>query len=155
VADLKGSSHPEQVVLVTGHLDSWDLGTGAIDDGAGVAVAMAAAHLAQRLHLQPRRTIRVIAWMGEEPGIVGAKAYAREHLAEVPDHFAGIESDSGARHAMGVDVNGDPSLVDLLRPVADILQAGGAGVLRASEETGADLIPLNLRGMPAFSPLQV
>src|SRR5437764_3054499 len=62
IADIKGSEHPEQVVIVSGHLDSWDLGTGAIDDGAGVAVSMEAANLIQRLHLKPKCTIRVIAW---------------------------------------------------------------------------------------------
>ena len=68
IADIKGSEHPEQVVIVSGHLDSWDLGTGAIDDGAGVAVSMEAANLIQKLHLKPKRTIRVIAWMNEENG---------------------------------------------------------------------------------------
>src|ERR1041384_3318459 len=66
IADLKGIEHPEQVVIVSGHLDSWDLGTGAIDDAAGAAVAMVAAQLVQHLHLHPKRTLRVIAWMDEE-----------------------------------------------------------------------------------------
>ena len=66
VGDLKGSEHPEQVVIVSGHLDSWDLGTGAIDDAAGVAVAIETAHLIQQLHLHPKRTLRVIAWIDEE-----------------------------------------------------------------------------------------
>ena len=70
IGDLKGSEHPEQVVIVSGHLDSWDLGTGAIDDGAGVAVAMQAANLVRQLGLHPRRTIRVIAWMNEENGLM-------------------------------------------------------------------------------------
>src|SRR5213592_3852037 len=68
IADIKGSEHPEQVVIVSGHLDSWDLGTGAIDDGAGVAVSMETANLIQNLRLKPKRTIRVIAWMNEENG---------------------------------------------------------------------------------------
>src|SRR5216110_3624126 len=68
IGDIKGSEHPEQVIVVSGHLDSWDLGTGAIDDGAGVAVSMEAANLIEKLHLKPKRTIRVIAWMNEENG---------------------------------------------------------------------------------------
>src|SRR5258708_19196575 len=68
IADIKGSEHPEQVVIVSGHLDSWDLGTGATDDGAGVAVSMETANLIQKLRLKPKRTIRVIAWMNEETG---------------------------------------------------------------------------------------
>jgi Zn-dependent M28 family amino/carboxypeptidase len=154
IADLKGSEHPEQVVIVSGHLDSWDLGTGAIDDGAGVAIAMATAHLLQRLHLQPTRTVRVIAWMAEEPGLLGARAYGREHAGDMANHFAGIETDSGAGHAMGVYVSGDESVPGLLRPVAEVLRSSGAGILRASDETSPDLIPLHLRGMPAFSPIQ-
>ena len=71
IGDLKGSEHPEQVVIVSGHLDSWDLGTGAIDDAAGVAVAMQAANLVRQLGLHPRRTIRVITWMNEENGLRG------------------------------------------------------------------------------------
>ena len=75
IADLKGSEHPEQIVVVSGHLDSWDLGTGAIDDGAGVVVAMEAAEILQKLHLHPKRTLRVIAWMDEENGGAGSQAY--------------------------------------------------------------------------------
>src|SRR6476620_4976477 len=79
IADIKGSERPEQVVIVSGHLDSWDLGTGAIDDGAGVAVSMETANLIQKLRLKPKRTIRVIAWMNEENGEAGSKQYAKDH----------------------------------------------------------------------------
>src|SRR5437588_7583826 len=84
IADLKGSEHPEQLVVVSGHLDSWDLGTGAIDDGAGVAIAMEAAELLQKLHLRPRRTLRVIAWMDEENGGAGSQVYTKDNSAEFP-----------------------------------------------------------------------
>src|SRR5207245_1218980 len=82
VADLKGSEHPEQIVIVAGHLDSWDLGRGAIDDGAGVAIAMQTAQLLKQLHLRPKRTIRIIAWMNEENGARGARTYADDHNAD-------------------------------------------------------------------------
>ena len=101
VADLKGSEHPEQVVIVSGHLDSWDLGTGAIDDGAGVVVAMETAELLQRLHLHPKRTIRVIAWMNEEMGATGAEAYATDYASDPANHVAAMESDLGAEHPLG------------------------------------------------------
>src|SRR5579863_2233855 len=78
IADLKGSEHPEQIVVVSGHLDSWDLGTGAIDDAAGVAVAMEAVEIIQKLHLHPRRTLRVIAWMDEENGGSGSQQYTKD-----------------------------------------------------------------------------
>src|SRR5437763_5073775 len=78
VADLKGSEHPEQIVIVSGHLDSWDLGRGAIDDGAGVAIAMQTAQLLKQLHFHPKRTIRIVAWMNEENGARGGRAHAEE-----------------------------------------------------------------------------
>lgn len=154
IADLKGSEHPEQVVIVSGHLDSWDLGTGAIDDAAGVSIAMATAHLFHQLKLRPSRTIRIIAWMGEESGLLGARAYAKEHAGEMANHFAAIETDSGAGHAMGVYVTGDRSLPDLIQPIAEVLQQSGAGILRNLDEPAPDLIPLYFRGVPAFSPIQ-
>ena len=101
VADLRGSEHPEQIVVVSGHLDSWDLGTGAIDDAAGVAVAMEAAKLVQELHLHPKRTLRVVAWMDEESGGRGRDAYTAAHRSEFSNHIAAIESDLGAAHPLG------------------------------------------------------
>src|SRR5438067_6232482 len=98
IGDIKGNEHPEQIIIVSGHLDSWDLGTGAIDDGAGVAVSMEAANLIQRLHLKPKRTIRVIAWMNEENGLAGSKQYEKDHREEWSNHFAAMETDGGAGH---------------------------------------------------------
>ena len=101
IGDLKGSEHPEQIIIVSGHLDSWDLGTGAIDDAAGVAVAMQTAQIIKQLHLHPKRTIRVIAWMNEENGGAGGKAYAEDHKTNIANHIAAIESDLGAGHPVG------------------------------------------------------
>ena len=154
VADLKGSEHPEQVVIVSGHLDSWDLGTGAIDDAAGVAVSMEAVELLKKLHLQPKRTIRVVAWMAEEVGIFGGRAYAKQHAADIASHFAAIETDLGAGHPLGINVSGDESIVQRLKPVAGVLDASGASTLRESDDTGADIIPLKVAGVPTFSPIQ-
>ncbi len=154
IADLKGSEHPEQVVIVSGHLDSWDLGTGAIDDGAGVAVSMEVAHLVKSLGLHPKRTIRVIAWMSEENGGAGARMYAREHAAEAANHFAAMESDLGADHPSGIAIAAKPEARELLAPVADVLAAGGAGLLRMTEEAGADVGPLANLHVPTFAPIQ-
>src|SRR5438132_1371884 len=88
IGDITGSERPEQVIIVSGHLDSWDLGTGAIDDAAGVAVSMEAANLIQKLHFKPKRTIRVIAWMNEENGSAGSKKYAAEHASDLANHLA-------------------------------------------------------------------
>ena len=154
IADIKGSEHPEQVVIVSGHLDSWDLGTGAIDDGAGVAVSMETANLIQKLHLKPRRTVRVIAWINEENGEAGSKQYARDHEKELSDHFAAMETDGGAGHPLGVNIKAKSEVKKMFAPVADILQESGAGILELVEHCGADIEPLEKAGVPAFSPIQ-
>src|SRR5438067_5543857 len=154
IADIKGSEHPEQTVIVSGHLDSWDLGTGAIDDGAGVAVSMEAANLIQQLHLKPKRTIRVIAWMNEENGDAGSKQYAKDHEKQISNHFAAMETDSGAGHPVGVNIRANPEVKKMFAPVAKILQESGAGILDLVEHCGADIEPLEKAGVPAFSPIQ-
>jgi carboxypeptidase Q len=154
VADLKGSEHPEQIVIVSGHLDSWDLGTGAIDDGAGVVTAMQAANLIKQLGLQPRRTIRVIAWMNEEFGESGALAYAAAHKNEVDKHLAAIESDLGAGHPAGISMAAPATNLALLRPAAQVLQPIGATILQTTEDTETDIGPLLALGVPCFGPIQ-
>ncbi|HEX8708005.1 MAG TPA: M20/M25/M40 family metallo-hydrolase [Pyrinomonadaceae bacterium] len=150
IADLKGSEHPEQVVIVSGHLDSWDLGTGAIDDAAGVAVAMQTAQLLKQLKLRPKRTIRVIAWMNEENGLVGGRTYAKDYAAELPNHYAAIESDRGAGHPLGFEAKVDPAAIEMLAPVSALLQSSGAGLMRRTEGTEADISPMAALGVPAF-----
>jgi Zn-dependent M28 family amino/carboxypeptidase len=140
---------------VSGHLDSWDLGTGAIDDAAGVAVAMETAEILQRLHLRPRRTIRVIAWMDEESGGAGSQTYTKEHLLEFPKHVAAIESDSGAAHPLGFDVKMLSSSMDLLHPVLNVLQSFGATAMQPSTyPPGADISGMSEGGVPALGILQ-
>src|SRR6266513_945516 len=152
IGDIKGSEHPEQVIVVSGHLDSWDLGTGAIDDAAGVAVSMEAANLIQKLHLKPKRTIRVIAWMNEENGSAGSKQYAKDHGKE--NHFAAMETDNGAGHPIGINIKGNLEVKKLLAPVLAVLQESGAGGTNFSEHIGADVEPLEKAGVPCFSPIQ-
>ena len=154
IGDIKGSEHPEQIIIASGHLDSWDLGTGAIDDGAGVAVSMEAANLIQKLHLKPKRTIRVIAWMNEENGSAGSKQYAKDHEKEWANHFAAMETDGGAGHPLGINIKGKPEVKQMLAPVAAILQESGAGNLHLVEHCGADIEPLEKAGVPSFSPIQ-
>src|SRR5437667_4296229 len=154
IADIKGSEHPGQVVIVSGHLDSWDLGTGAIDDGAGVAVSMETANLIQKLRLKQKSTIRVIAWMNEENGEAGSKQYAKDHEKEIPNHFAAMETDGGAGHPIGVNIKANPEVKKMFAPVANILQESGAGILDLVEHCGADIEPLEKAGVPAFSPIQ-
>jgi carboxypeptidase Q len=155
VADLKGSEHPEQIVIVSGHLDSWDLGRGAIDDGAGVAISMATAQLLQQLQLRPRRTLRVIAWMDEENGGGGSKAYAKTHAAEMSNHVAAIESDAGAAHPLGFAVKMPPIALASLRPLFDVLRPVGATLFRPiGDSPGADIEPLVEAGVPGIGIMQ-
>jgi carboxypeptidase Q len=154
IGDIKGSEHPEQIVIVSGHLDSWDLGTGAIDDGAGVAVSMEVANLIHKFHLKPKRTIRVIAWMNEENGLAGSKQYAKEHEKEWANHFAAMETDLGAGHPLGLNIQAKPDVKKILAPVAAILQESGAGILHLAEHTGADIEPMEKAGVPTFAPIQ-
>lgn len=154
VADLKGSVNPEQVVIVSGHLDSWDLGTGAIDDGAGVAISMEALHLMKEAGLRPHRTLRMIAWMNEENGLRGALTYAEDHKSEMANHFAAIETDGGAGHPIGMNLKGKPELKLWLQPIAKVLQSSGAGLLNLAEHTGADVGPMEQFGVPTFHPMQ-
>jgi Zn-dependent M28 family amino/carboxypeptidase len=154
IGDIKGSEHPEQIIVISGHLDSWDLGTGAIDDGAGVAVSMEAANLIQKLRLKPKRTIRVIAWMNEENGLAGSKQYANDHEKEMSNHLAVMETDGGAGHPLGLNMHTKPEVKAMLKPVAAILQDSGAGLLNLVEHCGADIEPMEKAGVPAFSPIQ-
>jgi carboxypeptidase Q len=155
IADLKGAEHPEQVVVVSGHLDSWDLGTGAIDDGAGVVMAMETAEVLQRLHLRPARTLRVIAWMDEETGGSGSKAYTAEYSKDFSNCVAAIESDSGAAHPLGFDVKATAAAIDLLRPVQSVLMSIGATMMQPSTYApGADIEAMSDAGVPAFGVMQ-
>jgi hypothetical protein len=155
IADLKGTEHPEQVIIVSGHLDSWDLGTGTIDDGAGVAVAMAVVQAIKQLGLKPKRTIRVIAWMNEENGLRGGTTYAQNNAAQVANHIAAIESDSGAGHPLGFTAHVNAKALTMLQPLAAILMSQGAGIVRRVEGSpGADISPLDAAGVPTFAPIQ-
>lgn len=154
IADWKGTEHPEQVVIVSGHLDSWDLGTGAIDDGAGIAVSMQAIQLMKRLGIRPKRTVRFVAWMDEEQGSDGAQTYAQEHAGDLSNHIGALESDLGAGHPTGIVFSGKPELEQWLRPVARVLQSIGAATLQPSPEAGEDIDFITQKGVPGFAPNQ-
>ena len=154
VADLPGTEHPEQVVIVSGHLDSWDLGTGALDDASGVAVAMAVGHLVKELGLKPARTIRIIAWANEENGVRGGIGYVAAHEKEVVNHVGAIEVDLGADHPVGIVYDAAPAAEEQLAPISKLLASQGATLLHAASETGTDVIPLSVSGVPTFAPIQ-
>lgn len=150
IADLKGSQYPEQVVIVSGHLDSWDLGTGALDDASGVAMAMETVNQIKKLNLKPKRTIRVIAWMNEENGLVGGRTYAEEEKNNIANQFAAIESDLGASHPLGFNFTGKTEAMAFFNPITQVLQSQGASLARQTDSTGADISPLSAQGVPSF-----
>jgi Zn-dependent M28 family amino/carboxypeptidase len=153
IADLNGSEHPEQIVIVSGHLDSWDLGTGAIDDAAGVAIAMRAAQLCKQLGLTPRRTLRVIAWMNEENGGSGSRKYVTEFEASLADHVGAIESDLGAGHPLGFTGTFSPSSRAYLAQIASVLAPIGATLVDTGF-AGADVSGMGRHGVPIFGLMQ-
>jgi len=152
IADWKGTEHPEQIVVVSGHLDSWDLGTGAIDDGAGIVVSMQTIHLLQKLGIHPKRTIRFVAWMGEEEGGMGAQSYAKDHENEMANHIGALESDLGCDHPDGITFAGKAELVKYLAPVGHVLGPIGASTVTSSDDAGEDIA--FLKGVPGFTPTQ-
>ena len=132
IADLKGSEKPDEVVIVSGHLDSWDLGTGALDDACGVGVSMQVANLLKQLKMRPKRTIRVIAWMNEENGSRGSNAYFEEQKGNLAKHFAAMESDLGASHPLGIFFTAKPEVQAFLAPISNVLLSQGAGLVQCS-----------------------
>jgi carboxypeptidase Q len=151
IADIKGTEHPEQVVIVSGHLDSWDLGTGALDDGAGVVAAMEVLNAIKQTGMKPKRTIRMVAWMNEENGGKGAESYAKDYAAEMKNHIGAIEMDSGAGHALGFAAHVTPAALEALQPVATVLDSQGAGLLQRTDfAPGADIDDMDKLGVATF-----
>lgn len=150
IADLKGSEKPDEIVVIGGHLDSWDLGTGALDDAVGVAMAMQVPFLLKQMKLKPKRTIRVVAFMNEESGFVGATTYARE--ADATKHFAAIEADLGASHPIGFVFAGKREALPFLAPLAEILRSQGAGQIDVQPNASSDISTLTAKGVPSFGP---
>lgn len=150
VAELKGSKYPDEIVLIGGHLDSWDLGTGAIDDGAGVAMVMETMRALKALKLRPKRTIRAVLYINEENGLRGGKGYAATHEKELPNHVAAIETDAGAAAPLGFSTTLNDEWMAKVKAATSELQTLGATGLDHVEETGADTSPLIDAGVAGF-----
>lgn len=151
VAEIRGRETPEEIVLIGGHLDSWDLGTGAIDNAAGVAMVMDTMRAIKALGLQPRRTIRAVLYMNEENGLRGAKSYARDHASELGRHVAAVESDAGATEPIAFrttldEVSRDAFTARFTGPLSRVAKMS----FFTSEYAGADTSPLVDAGVPAF-----
>jgi len=149
VAEIPGRTEPEQIVIVSGHIDSWDVGTGAMDDGGGCLAAWEAARLILKLGLKPRRTIRVVLWTNEENGLNGAKTYARTHREALKDHVIGIESDAGAFTPTGFGFTGSERAMPYLREISGLL-APIRPARMAWGCRGADVMQLLSGGVPAM-----
>ncbi|MCA1732085.1 MAG: M20/M25/M40 family metallo-hydrolase, partial [Acidobacteria bacterium] len=148
IAEIRGSVFPEEIVVIGGHIDSWDLGTGAIDNASGVAMTMETMRVIAELGLEPKRTIRAVLFMNEEFGLSGARAYAAEYPPEV--HYAAVESDAGVGAPKGFFTTLDASAIERVMPTVAALAPIGANRFVTSPSTGADTSPLVSKGVPGF-----
>ena len=147
VAELRGTEHPEQVVLLGAHLDSWDVGTGSHDDGGGCIQIWEALRTIKRLGIHPRRTIRVVLYTNEENGLRGGLAYREAHKDEVPNHVLAIETDSGTFRPLGFGITASPLATAQFREVARLLEPIGANAV-GGEGGGADIGAIMKDGAP-------
>jgi carboxypeptidase Q len=152
IAELRGSTMPDEIVVVGGHFDSWDVGQGAHDDGGGCVAAMEAINVLRRLGMIPRRTIRVVLFTNEENGLAGGRRYAADHADELANHVAAIESDSGVFRPLGfgvghADKDKQAVAVRQLEDILSLLEPVGATQAR-SGGGGADISPMGPAGVP-------
>jgi Zn-dependent M28 family amino/carboxypeptidase len=149
VAELRGRERPDEIVLLGAHLDSWDVGQGAQDDGAGVVCVMQALATLRALGLDPRRTLRAVLFTNEENGTRGGKQYAEAHRAELPHHVAAFELDAGAGAPQSFMTDGEQPFLGAAREVASLLAPLGANVAEAGF-AGEDIGHLKGAGVPLF-----
>ena len=149
MGEIRGRERPEEIVLLGGHLDSWDVGTCAHDDGAGCAITLAAARLLKEMGLVPRRTLRVVLYTCEELGGYGGRAYQQAHQAELDQYVAALESDSGAFPPAGFTVRADSLVIERVAAYCAPLTTLGASDVRAGW-SGVDIRPLTEDGVPGI-----
>ncbi|HEY2821691.1 MAG TPA: M20/M25/M40 family metallo-hydrolase [Candidatus Acidoferrum sp.] len=157
VAEIRGSEKPDEVVIIAGHLDSWDLGTGATDNGAGAMAVLAAARALQKLGVQPKRTIRFVMFTGEEQGLNGSRAYVKAHAAELPKISALLLQDIGTGKVLTVDMMGNYAARETMDHVLYPLAAEptiGLSEPTLRTEGGSDHVPFDEAGVPAFFCVQ-
>jgi hypothetical protein len=150
IGEIPGREKPEEVVVIGGHIDSWDVGQGAQDDGASIMACLQALVLMHKLGLQPRRTIRVAFWVNEENGGRGGEAYRAFVGDRIKNHVAAIEMDGGAEAPRGFGVGADQNSLEMLKQIGTLLERVGAGEITGGGG-GADIAPLIRDGVPGFS----
>ena len=149
IGDIRGRENPEEIVLIGGHLDSWDVGTCAQDDGAGVALSLGAAQLILKQDLHPRRTVRVVHFTCEEMGGHGGRAYLEAHRFELDNHILALESDSGSYTPLGFSVDADSLVIEHLRQISDPLARVVPGEWKIRKGgSGVDVGPIVREGVP-------
>ena len=146
IGEITGRSRPKEVVLLGAHLDSWDLGTGAIDDASGIGITMAAARLVGQMPKRPARSIRVVAYANEEQGLLGGRAYAEKHAGEIALHQLSAESDFGAGRIYAFNTSGPEHAQAATRQIAEALAPLGIVHAPGEGSPGPDIIPLSAKG---------
>ncbi|HEY0303397.1 MAG TPA: M28 family metallopeptidase [Longimicrobiales bacterium] len=149
VAEIRGREKPDEVVVLGGHIDSWDVGTGAMDDAGGCVAAWHAVLLMKKLGLKPRRTVRVVMWTNEENGLRGGNAYRDAHRNELDKHVLAIESDAGVFKPLGYGVTASDSAFAIIKEVGKLLDRIGAGNIQRGGG-GADIGPIMALGVPGM-----
>jgi Zn-dependent M28 family amino/carboxypeptidase len=154
IGEVPGTDRAEEIVIVGAHLDAWDLGRGAIDDGAGVAIVLEVARHLARARLRPRRTLRVVLFANEENGLAGARAYAAAHAAELPRHVLGLEADFGDGRAWALRSPDSPARTAPWARIHALLAPLGVAWDPEPPHGGADLGPMHEAGVPVADVLQ-
>ena len=147
MGELRGREKPDEIVVMGGHIDSWDVGQGAMDDAGGVVIAWEAIRLLKKLGLTPRRTIRAVGWTNEENGMRGGNAYRDAHQHET--HQLAIESDGGVFSPLGFGFTGSPAARAIVTAIGSLLNPINAGKIEASGG-GADIGPIMATGVPGM-----
>jgi len=160
VGEIRGREKPEEVVVVSGHLDSWDVGAGATDDGGGCIVTWEALRIMKKLNLRPRRTVRVVLWTNEENGGRGGLAYRDQHRAELARHVLMMESDGGVFRPLGFGFSGNDAARDTVKAIATLLTGiaadqvslggGGADIGPSIQEARIPAMSLEVDGSKYF-----
>lgn len=149
IGELRGRELPDEIVVMGGHIDSWDVGRGAMDDAGGVVAAWEALRVLKRLGLQPRRTIRVVGWTNEENGLRGGNAYRDAHRAQLEKHILAIESDGGVFRPLGFGFTGSDAAFATVREIGTLLGGTGATAITRGGG-GADIGPIMALGVPGM-----
>jgi len=155
VAEIPGTEHPGQVVIVGAHLDSWDLGTGASDNGTGSIATLEAARIIARSGVKPKRTIRFVLFTGEEQGLIGSRKYAETHAAEADSIQAVIVLDNGVGAITGQALQGRPDLYGLWRALLAPVRSLNADTVTDANKGGTDHLSFLPYGVPGFNFNQI